>query len=96
MLDDRGAPANGSIIIFPADEARWLGALDDIHTSAVDQAGAFRFDTVRPGDYVALALEDFELSDAADPAFLRELLDKGTRITVREGEPVQLSLKLVK
>ena len=96
VLDDRGTPADASIIIFPADEARWLGTIDDIHTSAVDQAGAFRFETVRPGDYIALALEDFEQSDAADPAFLRELVDRGTRITVREGEPLQLSLKVAK
>jgi hypothetical protein len=96
VLDDRGAPADAAILMFPADESRWLGTIDDIHTGSVDKAGAFRFDTVRPGDYIALALEDFELSDAADPAFLRELLDKGQRITVREGEPLQLNLKIGK
>ena len=82
--------------MFPADESRWLGTIDDIHTGPVDNAGRFRFHAVRPGDYIALALEDFELSDAADPAFLRELLDKGQRITVREGEPLQLSLTIAK
>jgi hypothetical protein len=96
VLDDRGAPADAAVLMFPADESRWLGTIDDIHTGSVDNAGAFRFDTVRPGDYIALALEDFELSDAADPAFLRELLDKGQRITVREGEPLQVSLKIAK
>ena len=96
VLDDRGAPADASVLMFPADEARWLGTIDDIHTGTLDSAGAFRFDTVRPGDYIALALEDFEQSDAADPAFLRELLDKGTRITVREAEPLQVNLKVTK
>ena len=96
ITDDRGAPAEGSVLLFPADETRWLGTADNIHLAGLDQAGTFRIQTVRPGDYLAIALPEIRSTEIADPSFLQTLRDTATRVTVREGEPVQLSLKIVK
>jgi Carboxypeptidase regulatory-like domain len=96
ITDDKGADAEGIVVLFPADEARWLGMSDNIRNARTDQTGLFRLTTVPPGDYLAVALETLQPSLASDPEFLATLKDRASRITVREGQASQLTLTVRK
>lgn len=52
LLDDAGAPAEGSVILFPEDEARWSEGSRLIRSARPDPSGAFEFRNVVPGDYL--------------------------------------------
>ena len=95
ITDDKGAMREGIVVLFPADEARWLGIADNVRHARTDQTGLFRLATVPPGDYLAVALETLQPWQAADPEFLATLKDAASRVTVREGQPSQLTLPLL-
>jgi hypothetical protein len=94
ITDDKGTDAEGIVLLFPADEARWLGIADNIRHARTDQAGVFRLAAVPPGDYLAVALATLQPWQAADPEFLATLKDAASRITVREGQPSLLTLRV--
>jgi hypothetical protein len=96
ITDDKGADAEGVVLLFPADQSRWLGVTDNVRYGRADQKGLVRFDTVPPGDYLAIALHSVQPWQVADPEFLATLKDDASNVTVREGQPVQLTLKLRK
>jgi hypothetical protein len=94
ITDARGNPAEGTVLLFPADAARWLEAAGASRVARPDQAGLFRFDTVRPGDYLAVALEYVQQWQVFDPEFLEELRDDATKVAVAEGADRQVDLRL--
>ena len=96
ITDDKGADAEGIVVLFPADEARWVGMSDNVRHARTDQTGLFRLATVPPGDYLAVALETMQPWQAADPEFLATVKNGATRVTLREGQPAQLTLKVRK
>jgi hypothetical protein len=95
ITDDKGADTEGIVLLFPADEARWLGMSDNVRHARTDQTGLFRLAAVPPGDYLAVALETMQPWQAPDPEFLATLKDGASRVTVREGQPSQLTLSLL-
>jgi hypothetical protein len=95
VTDARGNPADGTVLLFPADDAKWYDA-SVLRSARLDQAGLFKMETVRPGDYFAIALESVDSWQVSDPAFLENIRGRGTRITVREAQEEMLTLKLVK
>jgi protocatechuate 3,4-dioxygenase beta subunit len=94
ITDARGNPAEGTVLLFPADAARWLEAAGASRVARPDQAGLFRFDTVRPGDYLAVALEYVQQWQVFDPEFLEDLRDDATKVAVAEGADRQVNLRL--
>ena len=96
ITDDKGADAEGIVVLFPADEARWLGMSDNIRNARTDQTGLFRMTGVPPGDYLAVALETLQPWQTADPEFLATLKNGASRVTIREGQPSQLTLTVRK
>jgi carboxypeptidase family protein len=94
VTDDHAAAAQAAVLLFPADESRWLGITDNTRLTRTTAQGAFRLDAVRPGEYFAVALPSLQSSQTADPEFLGSLKDGATRITIHEGETAQLSLKV--
>ena len=94
IVDDKGADTEGIVVLFPADEARWLGMSDNVRHARTDQTGLFRLATVPPGDYLAVALETMQPWQATDPEFLATLKKAASPVTVREGQPPQLTLKI--
>jgi hypothetical protein len=94
VSDDHAADAEGAVLLFPADEARWVGVGDNVRMTRTTPQGAFRVDGVKPGDYLAIALPSLQSSQAADPEFLASLKDRATKISVHEGEPAQIALRL--
>ena len=94
IVDDKGADAEGVIVLFPEDQARWLGIGDNIRFGRADQKGQVRLENVPPGDYLAIALQTVQPWQVADPEFLATLKDAASKVTVREGQPSQLTLKI--
>ena len=95
ITDDRGNPAEGTVLLFPSDADRWFDAMS-LRSARPDQSGVFRVETVRPGEYVAVALESVDSWQVNDPEFLEQIRSRGTRVTVREGNPEMLALKIVR
>lgn len=95
ITDDRGSAAEGSVLLFSADPAGWFdSALKRL--ARPDQTGVFQMESVRPGEYLAIALEAVEAWQVQDPEFLEELRGSATAVTIREGQPAQLDLKIHK
>lgn len=93
VTDARGAA--GPVLLVPADPARWFEASGAMRSTRPDPSGSFRFDNVRTGDYLAVAVERMESWQANDPEFLAPLREKATRITVAQ-EPVAIDLRVIR
>jgi hypothetical protein len=95
ITDDEGKPAEGSVVLMPEDESTWIDS-GLLYRTRPDQDGLYRIDSVRPGDYLAVALDFVESWHLQDPEYLATLRDRATRVTLREGQPHQLNLKIAK
>jgi hypothetical protein len=94
VRDSRGAAAAAlTVIVFPSDERLWQPQSRQIVTSRTDAAGAYRLATIPSGEYLAVAVDDVELGEWFDPAFLEQWRDRATRVKVGEGEHQTLDLK---
>lgn len=93
ITDAKGAATEGVVLLFPEDAARWADP-SAIRTARPDQSGLFRFESLRPGDYLAVALPSAARWQVADPDFLDDLRARATSVTVRLGEPEQVSLRV--
>ena len=94
VTDANGRPSDGPVLLFPADPARWHEGADSVRTARADRSGKFRFDRVRPGDYLIVAIDQMATWQQYDPEFLAPLRDRSTKITVAD-EPVTMDLKVV-
>ncbi len=95
ITDDRGKPADGTVILFSTDSSKWVETLGITRSARPDQSGAFRFDSVRPGTYLLVALEYVQQWQVNDPEFLEEQRRRAVKVTVGNtaGEPVELKLQ---
>lgn len=95
LTDSTGLPAEGTVLLFPADPDRWAEESRLIRPARPDSTGAFEFADVIPGEYLAIALEYVRTGDWADPAFLEALREKATRVQVEEGvTPAPITLRV--
>ena len=85
----------GTVLLVPADPARWFEASGALRSARPDSGGKFRFDNVRAGEYLLVAVDRMETWQLNDPDFLHPLREKGTKITVAE-EPVTSDLQVVR
>ena len=95
LLDDAGAPAEGSVILFPEDQARWSEESRLIKSARPDASGAFEFRNVVPGEYLVAPVEYVRDNAWSDPAFLQGLRDGAKRVRVEDtgAQPVTVVLK---
>jgi hypothetical protein len=91
--DAKGEPAEGVVLLFPSDAAKWADAAA-IRSSRLDASGTFRYESLRPGDYLAVALESAARWQVADPEFLEAMRTQATAVTLRVGESEQLTLRV--
>jgi hypothetical protein len=94
VVDDEGRTADGTVLLFPADAARWHEAARTLHYGRPDQHGQIRFAPVRPGEYLAIALDYVQTWQATDPAFLDGLRRRAVKVQVAEGENEPLTLRV--
>jgi hypothetical protein len=94
LTDSKGTPlAKYSIVVLPVDRSLWRADQRRIRATPPATDGSFRFIGLPAGDYAVSAVEDVEPADLADPAFLGDLLAKGYKLTLGDGEKKTLDMK---
>lgn len=92
VTDGNGKPVSATVLLFPSEASKWFESLASNRTARPDQSGLFRFETVRPGAYLAIALEYVRERQAHDPEFLESLRARATAVTIVEGTNEALDL----
>jgi hypothetical protein len=81
-------------ILFSRDRDKWKPPSRSVRISRPDQDGRFKVIGLPPGEYLALADNAIDPSDATDPDFLDRIQIRATRFSLGEGETKALDLKL--
>ena len=93
LRDEKGnGVVAGTVIIFPDDGSQWVEDLRTVRTARVDQAGLFTIKAIRPGEYLAVAVPSVQNNQWNDPEFLESLRSQAKRVSLREGEQIQVEL----
>jgi hypothetical protein len=88
--------ADHTVLVFSADPTHWIYGARSYAVARPDQAGRYRVQGLRPGPYLAIALEYLDDGEEANPDVLRWAKDRATPVDLVEGEPVSLDLALVR
>jgi protocatechuate 3,4-dioxygenase beta subunit len=94
VVDDKGQPFSGArVFLFPEDPQRRYRGVSGEGMSAAD--GGFTLSRQRPGDYLVIAVheDDVSFDDRPDMAVLAKAAE---RVSLHEGEPQTLTLRLAK
>jgi hypothetical protein len=94
VTDDRGRPvAEGWLVLFPADENRWTTPryVRPIRTTP---DGTFKATALLAGEYLIASTGTLEPGQWQDPELLRSLVERATRVTIRDGEPTTQNLRI--
>jgi protocatechuate 3,4-dioxygenase beta subunit len=96
VTNDKGEPVKDcTVVVFPEDRQQWAVSNDRTRGSArPDQQGKFKFMSLPPGAYLAIAVEYVAEGEWADPEWLARAAKKATGFTLVEGAPKTLDLKL--
>jgi len=93
VLDRRGRPLpNYSVVVFPADPARWLFSSRTIREERTDSDGRFRIDGLPPGHYRAVAVPALGYGTVQDSAVLERLQGASQAIRIAEGQHLTISI----
>jgi hypothetical protein len=92
LLDDRGQPAEGVVLLFPDDPQKWSEDSRLMRSVRPDEAGVFEIRNVIPGGYLAAPVEYVREMEWVDPEFLGKLREMATRIRVPDTGTVQTAL----
>ena len=88
------------VVVFPADRGLWAtGSLQSIYQRRVAQRrpatdGRFEFEGLLPGDYLLAAVANLEPATWRTAEFLESLVDRATRVTLREGDRKRHDLRV--
>ena len=101
VIDDRAvAVRNSAVAIFPTDRSKWTIRSRWMRTAASNQEGMFRITGLVPGEYWVAAVDRLDGSDVAgdlqSPEALDALATRAMRITLGEGQPQDVTLRLVR
>jgi protocatechuate 3,4-dioxygenase beta subunit len=96
IADARNAPiTDATVVVFPADEQKWIYQSRYIRAARPDQDGRFQVRGLPAyDDYVAIAVQGLEDGQAGDPEFLATIRDRGTKLSLKEGEAKTLDLRV--
>ena len=95
VSDGNGKPVSQYVIVVqPADQKEARVAARFVRTARPDTDGRFEVRNIRPGRYVATAIEALEEGRQFAPEFQRQLQRGSREFTVKEGESLSLSLTL--
>ena len=85
-----------TVVIFPDDEAKWIGPSRYIRSARPDQQGTFKIRALPANQrYLAVAVDYLEDGEANDPEFLADMKAKASTLSLGDGESKALDLKLI-
>ena len=84
-----------SVIVFADDPARWVFPTRHVRSVRGNQQGSFIVRGLPPGGYLAVAVSYLEEGEAQDPEFLRQLRDRASSVSFRDGETKTVELRVV-
>lgn len=96
LRDERQNPAEGTVIVFAEDSAKWREGSRTIRATRLDQRGLFTFKGLPAGDYFLAALDSVQEGQWYDPEFLEELKGRARRVAIADAESKQVDLVLRK
>jgi hypothetical protein len=94
-----GTPDAISVLVFPTDTAAWTGygsAARRLTSTRVGKDGKYRLTNLPAGEYFAVAIPDRLAADWQNPRFLESLATEASRVRVRDGDTVTLSLRVTR
>jgi hypothetical protein len=97
VIDAASAPAQGTVIVFPASHREWIAKgmsprlLRNIRTQA---KGTFSISGLPARDYLIVAVGDDHMPDVQNPTVYEALARAATSLTLSEGDTRTLSIKL--
>lgn len=94
ITDDKDAAVDATVLLFAADASKWLDGSGASRTSRPGQSGLYRFNAVRPGDYLLIAVEYVQPWQVNDPEFLESVREGATRVTVGDAGSKVVDLKM--
>ena len=96
LRDEKLNPAEGTVIAFSEDSAKWREGSRSIRATRLDQRGVFTFKGLPAGNYFLVALDSVQEGQWYDPEFLEGLKDRASRVAIVDVESKQVDLVLRK
>ncbi|MBZ5580858.1 MAG: carboxypeptidase-like regulatory domain-containing protein [Acidobacteriia bacterium] len=88
-------PAAGVTVALVPQEKERRERSSYYREARADEAGAFTFPNVIPGEYKVFAWDRVESGAYMDPEFMKPVESKGEAVTVREGEKANVTVKVI-
>jgi hypothetical protein len=96
VTDTRARPVGEYVVvILPAGELEPAVTARLLRTASPDGSGRFTVSGLRPGRYMATAVQFVEESRQYSPDFQRELRRVGREFTLGDGQAVTVDLRLI-
>ncbi len=84
--------SSATILLIPEDLTRNGGS---VHFTNTNQNGVFTEKGLTPGVYYAVAFESEDFRSWDDPALLKQLVDKGTKVELKENDKKQVQVTMM-
>jgi hypothetical protein len=95
VQDSRARPITDFVVVaFSTDNTRWGYSTRYVRTVRPNQEGRFSIKGLPPDEYYLIALDYLEQGEEGDPEQLEKWKANATRVTLADGEPKSLTLKL--
>jgi hypothetical protein len=108
VLTGRGGEVSGSladsrgrlltdymVVVFATNRERWLPASRFLKQARPGKDGVFTVGGLPDGDYFVAAVSRLQPGEWQDPDFLESILSSATQVTLREGQTLLVSPKLI-
>jgi hypothetical protein len=95
VQDSRARPITDFVVVaFSTDNGRWGYMTRYVRTARPNQEGRFSIKGLPPDDYYLIALDYLETGEEGDPEQLEKWKGNAARVTLADGEPKSVTLKL--
>ena len=95
VTDARGRfVPHASVVVFSSDRSLWGPFSRFLAEARTDKSGAFEVSRLPPGDYFAAATVGGKEGDLQDPVRLEGLTTGAARVTIDEGQSLQVLLRV--
>jgi protocatechuate 3,4-dioxygenase beta subunit len=95
VQDSRAKPITDFVVVaFSPDSTKWGFMTRYVRTVRPNQEGRFSIKGLPPDEYYLIALDYLEMGEEGDPEQLEKWKANATRVTLADGEPKSLTLKL--